>query len=327
MTARIATLTLAAALLPAASAQARIAFDKAPSSAHPHVFVAADDGSHQRRLATGLFPRISPNGRWVAYFKPNFHTGGQQVRVVRASGGKSRLVGSAFNVGDLHWAPDSRFLGAQLGRGLTVYDVRSGNSRRIKLKRLSGFSFSPSSKSIVYGQRTRNNLNARSDLFAISRRGRNRRQLTHNHKSLNPLWTKQGIVYDQQTIRHNDAPAYDLFFVRFDGSGGRRVTTTNVPPLASGLVPHSASADGTHVLAEFSEQDEVESYAVDMASGAARKLGTFLLPAGISRDGATILAATNGPDPGAHHDIIAVPFAGGPLRLVLKGGADPDWTG
>ena len=55
-------------------------------------------------------------------------------------------------------------------------------------------------------------------------------------------------------------------------------------------------ADGSHLLANFSEQDEVESYAVDVATGAARKLGAFLLPAGISRDGATILAATNGPD-------------------------------
>jgi hypothetical protein len=61
--------------------------------------------------------------------------------------------------------------------------------------------------------------------------------------------------------------------------------------------------------------------------GAARKLGTFLLPAGISRDGRTIVAATNGPDPGAHHDIVAVPCGAGPLRLLVRGGADPDWSG
>jgi hypothetical protein len=66
---------------------------------------------------------------------------------------------------------------------------------------------------------------------------------------------------------------------------------------------------------------------VVFATGAARKLGSVLLPAGISRDGRTIVAATNGPDPSAHHDIVAVPFGGGPQRLIVRGGADPDWTG
>jgi hypothetical protein len=325
--ARLAFALALAALVGAAPAQARIAYDKAPSSLHPAVYAAADDGSGQRRLATGLFPHISPNGRWVAYTKPNFHTARQQLRIVRARGGRSRLVASAFDVGEVHWAAGSRFLGAQLGRGLLIYDVRTGKSRVIASRRFSGFSFSPDAKSIVFGLRTRASLNAPSDLYVAARSGRGQHRLTRNSRSLNPLWTRQGIVYDQQTIRPHDAPAYDLFFVRPDGGGGRRITTTSVPKLASGLVPHSASADGSRLLAEFSEQDEVESYAVDVASGAARKLGTFFLPAGISRDGKTIVAATNGPDPGAHHDIVAVPFGGGPLRLLIRGGADPDWTG
>jgi hypothetical protein len=315
------------AVLSSAPAQARIAYDKGPTTLHPHVFVAEDNGSGQRRLATGLFPHIAPNGRWVAYTRPNQTTAHDELRVIRAGGGRSRLVTHAFDIGEIHWAPNSRFLGAQLGRGLLVYDVRTGKSRTIVGRRFSGFSFSPDSKSIVFGLRTRASLDAPSDLYTMSRSGRGQHRLTRNGRSLNPLWTRQGIVYDQQTIRPKDAPAYDLFFVRPDGSGGRRVTTTRVPKLASGLVPHSASADGSRLLAEFSEQDEVESYAVDVASGAARKLGTFFLPAGISRDGTTIVAATNGPDPGAHHDIVAAPFGGGPLNLLVRGGADPDWTG
>jgi hypothetical protein len=323
----VAVLATAAVLIAPAAAHARIAYDKGPSTTRPHVFVAADDGTHQRRLATGLFPHISPDGRWVAYTRPNFKTGDQQLRLVRAAGGRSRPVAHGFDVGETHWAPDSRFVAAQLGRGLLVYDVRTRTRRLLRGRRFSGFSFSPDSRSIVFGRRPRADLNAPSDLYVTSRGGRGTRRLTRNGRSLNPLWTRQGIVFDEETLRKDDAPAYDLFFVRPDGTGGRRVTTTTVPRLASGLVPHAASADGARLVADFSEQDEVETYAVDFAGGAARKLGTFLLPAGISRDGRTIVAATNGPDPGAHHDIVAVPFGAGPLRLLVRGGADPDWTG
>jgi Tol biopolymer transport system component len=307
------------AVLSTASAQARIAYDKSPASLHPHVFVANDDGAGQRRLATGLFPSISPNGRWVAYIRPNTTTAHNELRVIRSTGGRSRLVTHAFDIGELHWSPSSRFLGAWLGRGILIYDLRTGKSRLLSSRRFDNFSFSPDSRSIVYAKRF--------DLYVASRRGVVRRRLTHNRRSLNPLWTKRGIVFDERTLRKNDEPAYDIFFIRPDGTGARRVTTTHVPRLAVGLVPLAASADGSRLVTEFAEQDETESYAVDVATGAARKLGSFLLPAGISRDGSTIVAATNGPDPGAHHDIVAVPVDGGPIRLILRGGGDPDWTG
>jgi WD40 repeat protein len=307
------------AVLSTAPAQARITYDKWPTILNPHVFVANDDGTHQRRLAEGMFPSISPNGRWVAYTRPNTTTAHNELRIIRSSGGRSRLVTHAFDIGELHWSPNSRFLGAWLGRGILIYDLRSGKSRLIKSRRFENFSFSPNSRSIVYAKRL--------DLYVASRGGAVQRRLTHNGRSRNPLWTRQGIVFDEQTPRKNDEPSVDLFFVRPDGTGAHRVTTTQVPRLAVGLVPLFASADGSRVLAEFAEQDETESYAVDVAIGAARKLGSLLLPAGISRDGSTIVAATNGPDPGAHHDIVAVPVAGGPQRLILRGGGDPDWTG
>src|SRR5919201_4643644 len=95
----IAAIGAALVLAAPAAAQARIAFDKHVSSAHPSVWVAADDGSHQRRLAGGLFPKISPNGRWVAYVR--FVGGRAQLRVVRAGGGASRLVAKAAEIDDV----------------------------------------------------------------------------------------------------------------------------------------------------------------------------------------------------------------------------------
>jgi hypothetical protein len=321
----VAAICAALVLALPAAAQARIPFDKHVSSAHPSVWVAADDGSHQRRLAGGLFPKISPNGRWVAYQR--FPGGRPQLRVVRTRGGKSRLVVRAGRIDDVHWAPDPRHLAAELGRGLLVYDVHAKHGVNVRGKPLSGFSFSPDSRTVVYGHRVRDDLDAASDLFVVSRGGTGRHRLTTGRRSLNPLWTAQGIVFDQQTIRPQDAPVYTLFTIRPDGGGLRQLAGIPVPSLASGPVPHSASADGAHLLVAFSEQDEEETYVVDVAGGAARKVGTFYVPGGISRDGSTIVAQTGGPDPGSRHSFVAVAFGGGPRRLLLRGGADPDWTG
>ena len=52
------------------------------------IYVARDDGTQPRRVATGIAPTISPDGRWVAYLRPR--TTIVEVRLVRATGGASR---------------------------------------------------------------------------------------------------------------------------------------------------------------------------------------------------------------------------------------------
>jgi tricorn protease len=82
--------------------------------ADPELFtIPADGRSKTRRLTRHpedvLFPRLSPDGRWLAYFH-----GKRQIRVMNSEGEKDRLLmegdfGGRF-ADAFSWSPDSRFL-------------------------------------------------------------------------------------------------------------------------------------------------------------------------------------------------------------------------
>jgi Tol biopolymer transport system component len=62
----------------ASAADARLVYERISRTSHPTIWVARDDGSDARRLASGSSPKISPDGRLVAY------TGGQGLMLVPA---------------------------------------------------------------------------------------------------------------------------------------------------------------------------------------------------------------------------------------------------
>jgi Tol biopolymer transport system component len=43
-------------------------------------------------------------------------------------------------------------------------------------------------------------------------------------------------------------------------------------------------------------------------------------------DGSTVLAATGGFDPGSGHNIVSVPFAGGPITTLVRNAFAPTWN-
>jgi hypothetical protein len=85
------------------------------------------------------------------------------------------------------------------------------------------------------------------------------------------------------------------------------------------------------MLAVFTGQDVQVGFTVAMASGKTRALSmdfeSGTVGFDLSRDGRMILAHTGGPDPGAHHDVIKVPYArGGKPKVIVEDAAYPDWT-
>jgi hypothetical protein len=60
---------------------------------------------------------------------------------------------------------------------------------------------------------------------------------------------------------------------------------------------------------------------------AKKSLALQLIAAGISRDGSTVLGATGGFEPGPGHNIVSVPFAGGPVKVLIRGAFSPSWNG
>src|SRR3712207_4964331 len=108
----IAGLAAAATMLVAApAAQAGLVYVKKPNSAKPQVWLARDDGTRGRRLGTGLWPTISPDGRWVAWrtLEPR-----ARVMLVKSNGRSPRRIARSSHIGEYKFSADSKKLGIEL---------------------------------------------------------------------------------------------------------------------------------------------------------------------------------------------------------------------
>jgi Tol biopolymer transport system component len=131
-------------LLLAAPAQAALVYEREGEQ----IVVAADDGSAPRVVATGTGPRVSPDGRWVA-----FRAGLGTLSVVSTRGGAPRTLFEARNLGDpvADWSPDSRRLVPRTG-DLSVHVVSlSGDHREYSTEACpQGGVFAPDGRSYEF---------------------------------------------------------------------------------------------------------------------------------------------------------------------------------
>jgi hypothetical protein len=319
----------ALALLMTAPAEATLVYVKGAGELNPRVWVARDDGSQPHRIGRGHSPRISDDGRWVAWIQPG--TPDQLMMRLADRSRKARIVARSSFIGEFAFAPDSKSVGMVLSRRLFVYDIREREEVRVASGVIRGFSFSPDSRSVVFGTAGRNEaVDAPSDLYSVSIENRGRQRITRDRKSLNPLWLAGGIVHDRMNARQGDAPTYNLFEIHPDGGSLRRITSLRIPPLVSGLVPLEASANGNRLLAEFVGQDTSVAFRVNPATGKTKSLDTDfengLVGFDLTSDGRTVLGHTGGPDPSAAHNVVTIPYTGGEPRVLVRRAAFPDWN-
>jgi Tol biopolymer transport system component len=323
-----------AAALWAAPAEAKLVYVKRAASASPAVYVAKDNGKDPRRLGIGRSPTISPNGQWVAFV--SMPTGAAQMETVvlqKLQAGSQRLVMRSKGVDSLRFSPDSTKLAAiAAGKRIRVYDVVADSLHVAAEGNVRGYSFSPDSKQIVFGRAVNDDLQSESDLYVVPVLGGEANRITSVKNALNPVWGPKEIVFDRFAARRDDAPAYNLWALDAAAPDKlRQLTKLKIPPLVSGLVPLEVSADGKRMLAVFTGQDVQVGFTVAMASGKTRALSmdfeSGTVGFDLSRDGRMILAHTGGPDPGAHHDVVKVPYArGGKPKVIVEDAAYPDWT-
>lgn len=333
MRAALAAVIATASLGAAAPASATIVFEKSPF--RPTVWAAADDGSARIKLADGELPKVSPDGTTVAYETPYRGSTRPTLRVIPAAGGTSRRLLKPVWF-SFAFSPDSRTIAAVTGKEvgqkrLVLIDVASGRVRTIAHGQFSGFSFSPDSARLVYARAPKDAYPPRSDLLTVAVAGGASTQLTTNHRSVDPVWGAPGIAFVtlRKPTRRGDAYKQDIYLS--DGATGiaRRITTTKVPFLLSGLDPVSWSADGSRLLAEFGGQDTSYAETVDPATGKVRRVGRSsdgIVGYDLSADGSTILATTGGYDPGDAHDVVTIPYTGGVPTVLVKSAFSPDWT-
>ena len=340
----VSALVVAALLTIPASANATLAYVKNPL--HATVYVANDDGSGARKTAAGHEPKVAPDGLSVAYLHegPKF---AQELKVAPATGGPGRTlmtnVREAFYVA---WSPDSKTIaalrGPELGkRKLVVIDVATGIQSIIAQGYFSGFSFSPDGSEIAYSVAGSEKYPPRSDVFrfpvpipgVVNVRAPEPVRLTKDHRSSDPLWGPQKIVFvktlDAKKRRYGGKN--ELFLMSPQGKGVKRLTHTKVDPLLQGLFPTEWSADGSRLLTEFSGQDVSYAVVVNPKTGAQRPVAgtgeTGFVGTDLSSDGKLVLGFNGGFDPGLkNHKVQTVPYSGGKPKTLVEEAFEPSWN-
>jgi Tol biopolymer transport system component len=297
------------------------------------VWSARDSGTGARRVASGDAASVSPNGRQVLY--GTFGGAVPRLFAVPAAGGRSRtLLRNWEDTAAIAWAPNSRTVAAVTGpelgtKRLILINVASGRIVRTVATApdFGSVSFAPNGARLAYSVAVGQ---TGSDIFTAATAGGRPMALTRDHRSSEPVWGPHWIVFSRSRPprRRNDAPKLDLYLVEPSGQGLHRLTHTNPGFLLQGLVATAWSADGTRLLAEFTGQDTSYAETVDPTTGQVRRLGTAalgLIGYALSGNGRTVLATTGGPDP-SDSSVVAVPYGGGPLRVLARHARSPSWN-
>jgi dipeptidyl aminopeptidase/acylaminoacyl peptidase len=307
------------------------------------VVLANDDGSGAVPIARGSNPHVSPDGTAIAYL----HEGAehaQELKLAPVAGGSHRTLMLGWrDPSYLAWGPDSMTIAALRGpeigkRKLVLIDVATGRQRVVARGYFSGFSFSPDGTKLVYSRAGSERLPPRSDVFRVATGGGRSVQITDNRRSSNPLWGPDGKIVFVKALgakKRRYGPKNELFLMNPRGKQVRQLTHTRVDPLLQGLFPTEWSADGRRLLAEFEGQDTSYAVAVNARTGAQRAIREAGKPgvgelgfvgADLSADGRTVLGFTGGFDPGSRHDVVTIPWRGGPPTVLATRAFQPDWN-
>ncbi|MHB1469834.1 MAG: hypothetical protein ACYCX7_11835 [Solirubrobacteraceae bacterium] len=331
--------TIATALGAPPAAQASLVYVRKPS--HPVVYIARDSGASARRLVAGADPRISPDGASVVYLRVrNARTYTQEMMVVPATGGKPRkLAGDWRDPYVFAFSPDSSEVAAVLGPEvgadtLVLIDLATGRRQTLARGYFSGVSFSPAEGALVYGRARSESYPAQSNVYRVSSSGGAPVALTGDDRSLSPLWSPTGevaFVKQLEAGTRQYGPKNELYLMSSSGGTARRLTHTKVGPLLQGLTPTQFSENGSELLAEFGGQDTSYAVTVNPRTGAqARPLsgvaGYGFIGTALSADGSTILGTAGGFYPSRKHDVVTVPYAGGPASILARDAYEPDWN-
>ncbi|HYH53813.1 MAG TPA: hypothetical protein VD761_06755 [Solirubrobacterales bacterium] len=336
-------LVLAALLAFPALAGATLSYVKNPFNGQ--VFVAGDDGSGARKLGPGRTPHVSPDGTAVAYLREGAKNA-QELQLAPVAGGPTRTLMVGWRESSTFaWSPDSKTIavlrGPEIGeRNLILIDVASGKQSFIASGYFSGFSFSPDSAEIAYARSGSEDFPPRSDVFrfpvpipgVVNVRAPEPVRLTSDHRSSNPLWGPEKIVFVKtiEAGKRKYAPKNELYLMNPQGKGVKRLTKTKVPQLLQGLFPTEWSADGSRLLAEFEGQDTSYAVLVNPKTGAQRPVAeqgeNGFVGTALSADGKQVLGFTGGFDPSGKHNVVSVPSSGGKAKVLVKNALEPDWS-
>jgi Tol biopolymer transport system component len=256
------------------------------------VWRADVDGSDRVRVTRGLYPEVSPDGRWVAFTRQTRTRFVSELRVAALDGRTRRLVRRG-HIASYAWLPDSaRLLIHDPTKGVLVADRRGGAVTFLARQSLppagaiNAVSIAPDATFVVFDRRN----TRRSDIFAVPVGGGAERRLTVDGNSLSAAAGPTAIAFTR--FVGGRAPHEELWLMQPDGTNQRRLSQATERPALW-------SADGRRLVAEslyptFSGVWFGKIWAVDPATGVSRPLYRRriegLHSVGLSADGRRVLA-------------------------------------
>jgi Tol biopolymer transport system component len=284
------------------------------------LWIGSIDGSRRRLLGEGRDPKLSPDGRWIAYSDSH----AERTYVMSSTGGRALLV--ARDATPVRWSPTSRQLTiADQGRALYVFDLET--KRRVLIDSgatIFGVSISPSGDDVVWGRKRGSGsvLDGGVDVFRARLDGSHRQRLTRDGTSSFPVWGPHGLAFGRvRPGADPHYPIYELWTMQPDGGGPQRVTRMSNLPVVW-------SADGKRLLTStYTTSDGVVSV-VDMETGTVRPVvrGQFVIPLSLSRSGRSVLAWVQSQVRKPEGDLVRVDRNGRRTTLVRNAGELADWN-
>jgi len=310
------------------------------------IWIADVNGGRPRLLlADGHAPKISPDGKWVAYLDDcSPSTARCSLFLVSVSRGKSRLLARG-SYEEFSWSRDSdRIAGARLlneqefDEALLTIDVPSGDNVTLAEGDLYGWSFSPDGKQIVFAFAREPSLEGfdseKIDLFVANSDGGGEselRRITDTGDSGYPVWGPKSIAF-AKLIPYRGWGRHEIWRIQPDGKAREPIIAPTPERFLGqgyvGLIPIGWSDDGSALLVGWTSEFGASAIALDPESAAIHELdgGLSSDPGAISHDGRYVLV--DFPTEGRPEDysVAIVPFAGGKPQVVARGARAPSWN-
>lgn len=227
--------------------------------------LAASDND-PARVGAGYAPRLSPDGRWIAFLRKTRLPQNVFVDlyVAPASAGEPRRLRRYEGLATLwsiEWAPNSKTILLAERDALAATD-RSGSGYRRMFEATSNesygaFTAAPDSSAVALEIHSRRERTV--DIFTVTMSGE-RRRLTHDGRSSTPVWGPDEVAFTRDG---------QIWLVRPDGSRERQLTHA---PTSSLLNPVDWSRDARTLLAQVPPTHNGQLWSVDARTGVATQL-------------------------------------------------------